>query len=267
MRTIAHSQIRQLSLEFSNPERAAWLMRDFLNKSLKKTNQTLTKNLLLKVKTLRVGFEEVEDIAEHLLEKQKGGTKKRSEKYAIVKDLMKHIMADAEKCLKVSVRNLKVSKDNLTEVVRVKTVVREEFMYVVDREVSKVWKDGKKRVQNKANHLAAKYVKDEPEPAVHKGVIVGDELLEELETKKENKKDNLAPIYGDIQGLTEEHKEILSMPPNHRTYPKLNLEDFKTDLHKCVVKATWQKMRYERNQENKNKDVENDNVVKEVSKE
>ena len=78
MRQIVHSQIHQLSLEFSNPERAAWLMRDFFNKTVKKTNQTLTKNLLLRVKSLKVGFEEIEDIADHMLEQQKGGNKNRS---------------------------------------------------------------------------------------------------------------------------------------------------------------------------------------------
>jgi hypothetical protein len=121
MRQIVHSQIQHLSFEFSNPERAAWLMRDFLNKTVKKTNQTLTKNLLLKVKNLKVGFEEIEDIAEHMLEQQKGGTKNRSEKYAIIKDLMKHKMLDAEKCIKLSTKNHKRSKENLSEVVRIKT--------------------------------------------------------------------------------------------------------------------------------------------------
>ena len=70
---IAHSQIGQLSFEFSNPERAAWLMRDFLTKSVKKTNQTLVKNMLLKLKKFKVGFVEVEDVAQHMLDKQKVG--------------------------------------------------------------------------------------------------------------------------------------------------------------------------------------------------
>ena len=133
MRPIAHSQIQQLSLEYSNPERAAWLMRDFLNKSIKKTNQTLTKNLLLRVKNLKVGFEEIEDIADHMIEQQKGGTKTRIEKYAIIKDLMKHKMFDAEKCIKMCTKNHRNSKKNLSEVVRMKTIVREEFMSIVDK--------------------------------------------------------------------------------------------------------------------------------------
>ena len=150
MRQIAHSQIGRLSFEFSNPERAAWLMRDYLIRSVKKTKQTLVKNLLLKLKNYKVGFEEVEDIAQHMVDQQKVGKKARNDKYAIVKDLMKHKTTDAEKCVRECSINLKKSKENLSKVVRAKTIVREEFMNVVDREVNKIWNDGKKKVQNKA---------------------------------------------------------------------------------------------------------------------
>ena len=78
-----------------------------------------------------------------MLEQQKGGTKTRNEKYAIIKDLMKHKMVDAEKCIKICTKNHKNSKENLSEVVRMKTLVREEFMYIVDREVNRIWKEGK----------------------------------------------------------------------------------------------------------------------------
>ena len=92
-------------------------MRDFLTSSIRKTNQTLTKNLFLKLRDLKVGFTEVEDIAEHLIKQQKGGNRTRSEKYAIVKDLMKHKMNDAEKHLKEVTNDLKNSKDILKSVV------------------------------------------------------------------------------------------------------------------------------------------------------
>ena len=71
MRQIAHSRIYQLSLECTNPEKVARLMRDFLSKSIKKSTQTLTKNLLLKLKTFKVGFAEVEQVAEQLINYQK----------------------------------------------------------------------------------------------------------------------------------------------------------------------------------------------------
>jgi hypothetical protein len=266
MRQITHSQIQHLSLEFSNPERAAWLMRDFLNKSVKKTNQTLTKNLLIKLKNVKVGFVEVEEIAQHMLRQQKIGNKTRNEKYVIVKDLMKHKMLDAEKCVKESTKNLNHSKDNLSEVVRVKTVVREEFMNIVDREVNKVWRDGKKKNHNKTEVLIKKYVENETDPEVHEGVYVGDEILENLEAKNDHIKDNKAPIYGGIQGLTADQEEVLNLPPNHRTYPNLNLENFKTELEKCVIKAKWEKQRELRKQEEQNCKDENDEP-KEVPKE
>jgi hypothetical protein len=69
----------------------------------------LTTNLFLKLKNLKVGVAEVEDIAEHMIDRQKVGNKTRSEKYAIVKDLMRHKMSDAERCLKQTSNYLRQS--------------------------------------------------------------------------------------------------------------------------------------------------------------
>ena len=33
------------------------------------------------------------------------------------------------------------------------------------------------------------------------------------------------------------------MAPNHRIYPRLNVEDFETELDKAVIKADWEKLR------------------------
>ena len=76
-----------------------------------------------------------------------------------------------------------------------KTIVREQFMFIVDREVSRIWKEGKIRIQNKAEFLAKKFLPVKTEPEVHKGIIVGDKLLEETEDKHEDGKDKV-PIYG-----------------------------------------------------------------------
>ena len=138
MRQIAHSHISHLSCEFTNPERASWLMRDFISNAIRKTKQTLTRNLFLRLKNLNVGFKEVEDIAEHLINQQKGIENTRKEKYEIVKDLMKHKTTNAEKYLKQVTDNLNKSKDNLSKVVRENTVVRREFMEIVNNETNKV---------------------------------------------------------------------------------------------------------------------------------
>ena len=128
-------------------------------------------------------------------------------------------------------------------------------MNVVDREGNKIWREGKNRIQNKAEFLAKKYIKEEPKQEVHKGIIVGDKMLEEMEKNHKGKDDKTdkAPIYGGIQGLNKDQEEVLELPPNHRIFPKLRLEDFKTELEKCVVKANWQKIREQRNQEDNNR--------------
>ena len=112
--------------------------------------------------------------------------------------------------------------------------------------------------------LAKKFLPVKTEPEVHKGIIVGDKLLEEMEDKHEDGKDKV-PIYGGIKDLTEDQKEVLQLPPNHRTYPKLKLDDFKTELEKCVIKANWQKTNEQRKQEKLNKKNENDDVTDEAT--
>ena len=106
--------------------------------SKRKKNQVLTKNLFLQLKNFKVGFAEVEQIAAHMVEQQKEGKKERSEKYLFVKDIMKHKLNNVEICVKNSIKNLKESELNLSKVVRKNTIVREEFMDLVTKEVNKV---------------------------------------------------------------------------------------------------------------------------------
>ena len=56
--------------------------------------------------------------------------------------------------------------------VRIKTFVRREFMCIVDREVNKVWKEGKDRINNKAEELSKKYVVKDTNSEIYKGVCI-----------------------------------------------------------------------------------------------
>ena len=48
------------------------------------------------------------------------------------------------------------------------------------------------------------------------------------------------------------------MAPNHRIYPRLNLESFETELEKAVIKSNWEKLREERSNEENYKALETD---------
>ena len=60
--------------------------------------------------------------------------------------------------------------------------------------------------------------------------------------------------------MNEDQREILQYPPNHRVFPKLNLEDFRTELEKCVIKANWEKMGDKTKNEEENRKLENDDT-------
>ena len=65
--------------------------------------------------------------------------------------------------------------------------------------------------------------------------MVGDKLLEELETRnKATEKEIKASVYANIK-VTKEQEEILLLPPEHQTFPKLDIEEFETDLAKSRI--------------------------------
>ena len=144
-------------------------------------------------------FNEVEDIAEHMIEQKKGGGKSRKDKYVIVKDLMKHKMNDPEKYLKQVTEDLKKSKVNLSMVIRENTIVRREFMDLVDMEIDDVWKDGKTKNDKKAIHLVKKYIKKEPIPDMHLGVCISDDKLDEVEIELNKKRNDKPANYAEIE--------------------------------------------------------------------
>jgi hypothetical protein len=148
----------------------------------------------------------------------------------------------------------------LGKVVRGDTVFRKEFMNLVNNELNKVWKDGKKKKEYKAYELEKKHVKEEAVPEMHLGVCIGDKKLNDIEVelnKETVDNDNDKPaIYAGIEGITPVQEEILMSAPNHRIFPKLNLEIFETELEKCMIKAKWEKTREERNNEQHFKAIE-----------
>ena len=230
MNPIAYNLIHHLSNEFTNPERASRLMRDYMKKAIKLSNTTMTKDTIFKFNQSKVGLKDVEDIAESVLSKMKSSDKSRKDKYDIVKDLMKHKLKDAIKCTKIARRELNESKDNLSKVVRKGTFVRSEFMEVVDKEINEVWKQAKKKKNDKVNWNVHKHIVGQTnvQEGTFKGILVGDSELEELEKKivdtEKNKNENKAVVYADIK-VSKNEEEILCLPPDHTVLPKVDIEE------------------------------------------
>ena len=255
MKPNAYNQIYHLSNEFSNPARASWLMRDYMKKAIKLSNNTMTKDTMLKFNKSKVGLKDVENIAESVMNSFKSSDKSREAKYDIVKDLMKHKLKDAIKCTKTARTELNISKDNLTKVVSRGTFVRNDFMELVDKELQNVWseakmKSGEKVSWNKGKH---KIVQDNLKGSF-KGVLVGDSELENLETNLvSTEKTELkvkAVVYAGIK-IKSNEEDILSFPPDYATFPKVDIEEFDTDMEKCVIKCTWEANKEQRKSEEK----------------
>ena len=213
-------------------------MRDYLNDAIKVTTDTIRKDMIFRFLQSKVGFREVEQVAEQMVKQLKCSKGRREDKFEIVKDLMKHKKKDALRCQKVSKQRLNRTNAKMSKTVRKGTIVREAFMEVVDMELNHEWRTGKERMNDKKKWAIHKYKTETKGEEIEMldGVLVGDKLLEELETKHKALDDEIkASVYCDIK-ITEEQEKVLLLPPEHQTYPKLNLEEFETDLAKCAIK-------------------------------
>ena len=79
-----------------------------------------------------------------MVKQLKSSEGKRSDKYDIIKDLMKHKKKDAIRCIKISKQNLKKSNTKLSKVVRKGTIAREAFMELVNVELNNEWETERK---------------------------------------------------------------------------------------------------------------------------
>ena len=170
---------------------------------MKLANNTMVKNTILKFRTARIGLKDVEDTAESIVYKMKYSDKSREAKYDVVKDLMKHKLKDALKGTKTAKTELNSSKMKLDKVVRRGTLVRSEFMEIVDKELKEVWTESKKINKEKLNWNIHRHSdKDTNNEGVFKGVFIGDKELEILENEvivaSKNQNEKEAVVYAGI---------------------------------------------------------------------
>ena len=164
-------------------------------------------------------------------------------------------LRDAIQCSNVAKTELNISKENLTKVVRGGTLVRSEFMELVDKELKNVWNESKEKSGEKVSWNIWKSLdKLNVQQGTFKGILVGDLELESLEKditdNKKNEIGNKAVVYAGIK-VDKNEEEILCLPPDHSIFPKVDIEEFDTDMEKCGIKAKWNALKEERKTEEK----------------
>ena len=87
-----------------------------------------------------------------------------------------------------------------------------------------------------------------------KGILVGDSELENYENKmaatRENESDDKAVIYAGIK-VNKKEEDILCLPPDHTVFPRVDIEEFDTEMEKCFIKCTWEANKEQRKSEEK----------------
>ena len=72
-----------------------------------------------------------------------------------------------------------------------------------------------------------------------------------------------AIVYAGII-VNKQEEDILSLPPDHAIYPKVDIEEFDTDMEKCIIKCQWEVNKEERVAEQKRVDKEVSEDVEKV---
>ena len=139
-------------------------------------------------------------------------------------------------------------------------------MEVVDTEINFVWNNGKEKTNSKIDWAVHKYKPEKEQIEVLNGVLVGDKLLEELETRnKATEKEIKDSVNANIK-VTKEQEESLLLPPEHQTFPKLDIEEFETALAKSRIKGRWESIRESIKDEESNKAKEISDTDPELNK-
>ena len=60
----------------------------------------------------------------------------------------------------------------------------------------------------------------------------------------------ISVVYAGIK-VDKNEEEILSLPPDHAVFPKIDIEDFETEMEKCMIKCHWEAKNTHRNIESK----------------
>ena len=206
-----------------------------------------------------VPLNDVHDSAANLTVKIKDKNARVRALKAFEKRTMYMKLVDARKHLANSEKALKRKKFEMQKVVRKDTFVWNELMKVVKEDTEELWKFESEKAKVKFQRAKLKEKKiDLHKNSIIEGVAVGNE---ELEKYRNNENHTDVKTYGGV-AISEAEKDLLSLPPNHMIYPKINLDQIEVEIEKSCVKAEYEKIRMQKEKEEKAKKSENyDNVT------
>ena len=115
------------------------------------------------------------------------------------------------------------------------------FCQTQQSEIEFLWSKGNQKNKNKRDHLIKRWKPSKTQvERVWKGILIGDEELEELRLKLgrgEEEKD--IPVYGGAE-VSENMKAVLKLPPGMTTFEELDDIKFTEDLEAMMIKQRWE---------------------------
>ena len=162
--------------------------------------------------------------------RRNGKVKKRNIKMILT--IMRDKLEDAEKDRRIITNKYYKQKDKMYRTIPRSSYVAIEFRRISWNEASYQWELKKKKNKNKIKHLTEKH-SDKPKlQDYYHGVKISDKAIGPTRVVLEP-----TPYNINQQEVTTEMKEAMRLPPKFNIPKRIILEDVKTEIEKCFVKA------------------------------
>jgi hypothetical protein len=255
MNSYVLQQIRNLTMNSSDPRGSYNVMRDSMRAKLKMQNKYCNKNLLFMCKSRKIGTPEIESNARGKIFGGRmggGGERRREEERGRCAEVRREVVQIIEYRIKRADREVKelayrskIEGFRREDVIGKETIMNVEYKVLEKQEMEKMWKERKEKNENKVDWLEKRFGKIE-KVKMNDNIVTDEEMNEEEKRRGEGEVANYV-VYGDIM-LDKDEIEYLQLGPNHRETSNIVKRDMETESEKHCIK-TRQEIRKIREQE------------------
>ena len=253
------AQIKTISYLSPVPVRAERAMLSRLFCDVKMCKKVLTRNLLDRLVSKRIGTREVQKGVSRMYRNKKNMRRQ----HRTVNIIMKDKLIDSEDEVKKAKTDFERATKEYREEMPQGTIIDSLFNVIVKKEMEKIWNNGKKKNSKKIEMLAkSKEIEikeriQNKEREDTKTVKYKDSELKEIQKTSQHTSNSEPEVYGGVV-INEKQKSILSKEPGFMIYNKIDEVEIEVEIEKGMAKARYEMMSWDEEEEEEPGDERHD---------
>ena len=253
------AQIKTISYLSPVPIRAERAMLSRLFCDVKMCKKVLTRNLLDRLVSKRIGTREVQKGVSKMYRNKKNMRRQ----HRTVNIIMKDKLIDSEEEVKKAKTDFERATKEYREEIPQGTIIDTLFNTIVKKEMEKIWNNGKKKNSKKIEMLAkSKEIEikeriQNKEREDTKTVKYKDSELKEIQKTSQHTSNSEPEVYGGVV-INEKQKSILSKEPGFMIYNKIDEVEIEVEIEKGMAKARYEMMSWDEEEEEEPGDERHD---------